>query len=314
MVLNEEVITKYLSERGLEYKVRPSGIWILCPFHVETRASLVISREGLWHCFGCSLSGRFEKFIAMLEGISVGEARKRLSGWRVSVGLGLKSDERKKDENDVGFLRRVYEEFCVVDYVPGCLQDRGLTVDDFRRFGLRICLSNVYVKGVNLFGWLVAPCFDWDGVFRGLFMRKVSKKDKVFLNTASGMFWREDLVRRDVGLILVEGIFDAIFLMKKGFNALALLGKSVTDLQMRRFLELRWENPVFVFLDPDAPFDAERLCSRLRLLGIRAFNIRAGSDPDELSEDEILQLRNIITGLDDRGGGQYEFKIGGDRE
>jgi DNA primase len=306
---------RYLSERGLEYKVRPSGIWILCPFHKETRASLVISKEGLWHCFGCSLSGRFERFVALLEGISVGEARKRLSGWRVSAGWDLRRDERKRDESDVDFLRRIYEEFCVVDYVPGCLQDRGLTVDDFRRFGLRICLNNVYVKGVNLFGWLVAPCFDWDGVFRGLFMRKVSRKDKIFLNTVSGMFWREDLVRRNEGLVLVEGIFDAIFLMKKGINALALLGKNVTDLQMRRFLELKWERPVFVFLDPDALFDAERLCSRLRLLGIKAFNIRARTDPDELLDDEVLQLKDIVMRLEDGGGdGQYEFGIGGYRE
>jgi hypothetical protein len=311
---NEERITNYLSEMGLKYKERGSGIWLLCPFHNETRPSLVINKDGLWHCFGCSLSGRFEKFVALLEGISMEEARRKVQRWglnRDSNGTG--DVKRRGGETDVRFLERVYTEFCSEDFVPSVLAERGLTLNDFRRFGLRVCLTSVFIKGINVFGWLLAPLVDWSGSFRGLHLRKISRGEKIFLNTARGMFWREDLLDMSRDLIFVEGMFDAIFLTKQGFNALALLGKNVSDLQLHRFLGLSWNKKVFVFLDPDALFDARRLCSRLHLLGIKSYNIIADSDPDELSVDEIAQLHNVLMKVDERGRCD-EFKIIGNRE
>lgn len=51
-----------------KYNVKYKGTMALCPFHNDTNFSLSFSNDkGLWHCFGCELSGNIIQLIKFLE-------------------------------------------------------------------------------------------------------------------------------------------------------------------------------------------------------------------------------------------------------
>ncbi len=70
-----EVVSSYVSLKrvGKNYVA-------LCPFHQEKTPSFTVSPDKqLWHCFGCGLGGDVFSFVQRIEGISFGEALKKLA-------------------------------------------------------------------------------------------------------------------------------------------------------------------------------------------------------------------------------------------
>ena len=52
----------------------------LCPFHQEKSPSFTVSEErGVFYCFGCKTSGDAFKFVELTEGLSFGEALRKLA-------------------------------------------------------------------------------------------------------------------------------------------------------------------------------------------------------------------------------------------
>ena len=52
----------------------------LCPFHQEKSGSFTVSDErGLFHCFGCKMSGDVFKFVELTEGVGFMDALKKLA-------------------------------------------------------------------------------------------------------------------------------------------------------------------------------------------------------------------------------------------
>jgi DNA primase len=297
-------VLDYLRVQSIDHKVRGRSVWILCPFHDEQKASLHIDIEdGRWYCFGCGKGGGFAKFISLFEGISVKEVLRRYNG--LHLGGSHFAVLNKNDEKvDLDKLWRLYQN-AEVEYVPGFLQDRGISVDDMRVFGLRICLERVKFKNVNLYGWLLAPIFDWSGTFRGLTMRKISNREKVFVNsfsaTRDGYFWREDMLLMRDFVVLVEGIFDVIHLMRFGINALAVFSNRVSDMQVSRLLKAGFR-AVWVFFDPDSRDVSRKVAERLNLLGMASGCVYANTDPDglNLTDLELLlgSIRNNVREID----------------
>jgi len=86
-----------LTQRGNEY-------WACCPFHKENTASFAIkvkpSGEEVFFCQGCSKGGDVIKFLELIEGITTGEAIKKLkdmSGWTDKQGDTKANEEWKAD-------------------------------------------------------------------------------------------------------------------------------------------------------------------------------------------------------------------------
>jgi DNA primase len=73
--------------------------WACCPFHNEKTASFhADDRKGIYHCFGCQVSGDIFTFLVEKQGLSFPEAVERLAA---EAGLDLpKSDPRDKQRED----------------------------------------------------------------------------------------------------------------------------------------------------------------------------------------------------------------------
>ena len=82
-------LAEVVSEHGIELRRRGRTLFGLCPFHEEKTASLAISREaGLFHCFGCGVSGDVVGFLVKFQKVSFPEALRRLA---VRAGMNLES-------------------------------------------------------------------------------------------------------------------------------------------------------------------------------------------------------------------------------
>jgi DNA primase len=75
------------AERGLVLRRRGRQLYALCPFHREKTPSFSMSPErGLFHCFGCGVSGDVFGFVMRFDGCSFPEALRVLAE-RAGVAL-----------------------------------------------------------------------------------------------------------------------------------------------------------------------------------------------------------------------------------
>ena len=78
-----------IASYGIDIRHNGSGIWCRCPFHNEKTPSFKIDpSSGRYHCFGCGESGDAIDFVMKQDGLSFGEAAKRLAD---KVGIELKA-------------------------------------------------------------------------------------------------------------------------------------------------------------------------------------------------------------------------------
>ena len=79
-----DLVTSY----GFNLKHSGSDLWCCCPFHNEKTPSFKVdTSRGTYHCFGCGESGDVFDFIMKQEGLSFGDAIRKLAS---SVGVEIK--------------------------------------------------------------------------------------------------------------------------------------------------------------------------------------------------------------------------------
>lgn len=73
----------------------------LCPFHSEKSPSFTVTPEKqIYYCFGCGAGGNAVRFISEVEGVSFGQAvRKLADDANLSLGLEDRPGDRQAKEN-----------------------------------------------------------------------------------------------------------------------------------------------------------------------------------------------------------------------
>ena len=129
-------------------KTRPSAgdYWACCPFHQEKSSSFhVLDQKGIFNCFGCGEKGDVFTLAMKLEGLNFPEAVEKIAEY---AGVPLPKD----DYEDRGHDDRRKRLFAITAHVGKLyadalrssggaearkyLQGRGLTPDDWERFGI----------------------------------------------------------------------------------------------------------------------------------------------------------------------------------
>ena len=84
-------IVDLVSSYGHNIEYKGGKPWVKCPFHTEKTASCLLKPiEGRFHCFGCGKSGDVFEFVKEAEGITFGEAVKKLAD---KAGIEVKEGE-----------------------------------------------------------------------------------------------------------------------------------------------------------------------------------------------------------------------------
>lgn len=193
--------------RGHEPRRHGTEKWAMrCPFHDDREASLVITPgRNLWHCFGCDKGGSAIDFVALADGITTGEAIRRLaeqSGGLIRPAVAVAAPpepppmtpERQKLLNKAAefyhkafltapdgraYLRgrgltdaALYETFRV-GYADGTILDaippEGDVLDDLKAVGILDAQGREHFRDCVVF-----PIFDRSGDVVGMYGRKVA--------------------------------------------------------------------------------------------------------------------------------------------
>jgi DNA primase len=90
-----------VAERGIELKRKGKSLVASCPFHEETTPSFTITpSKGLFHCFGCGVSGDVIGFVCRYDCISFADAL-----WKLARRAGL--DLSKLMEPGLKWLKQI---------------------------------------------------------------------------------------------------------------------------------------------------------------------------------------------------------------
>jgi hypothetical protein len=247
----------------------------------DTKFKLYINVKKLvYNCFRCEVRGRLTNLFPQLA--IIGEYAEQT----------VKASELKNDQLEP------YPEF---QYLGALQYPWNEIVEEFlteKRFTINELWDKVhfiedYRKGEFSFGPCLLFAVYHFGQYRGFQARRLYKNVSPKYIGASNMDRRSSLYNYDNAfsqsdcLVITEGFFDAL---RVGFNAVATLGKTITETQIRLIRLGKFEK-VIVFLDKDAEKEAATTAKNLSLYFKTYLALpkwpENKKDPGDLSKDEI---------------------------
>lgn len=288
----EEVIGRYvqLTRKG-------KSLLGLCPFHEDHHPSLSVNPEKQYFtCFACGEKGDVIHFLQKIEGLSFGEAMKKL---KIENGkLKIKSEVKP----EVKLTKRVCETekrnlLFFSSLLPAASGDSDLT-PTWLDFGVGTSPAMVVGEWKAMRNRLVFPIRDEEGILVGFGARRLTETSgsPKYINSPTSELYRKNeilyglhiarkVIREKQYAILVEGYKDVLAMHAAGFrNTVALCGTALCDGHIA--LLKKYTSRVLVMLDADTAGRkaSEKAVYLLRMQGIRAYGVELpeGEDPDSL--------------------------------
>ncbi len=141
-----EIVGRRVTYDRRKSQPQKGDFWACCPFHNEKTPSFhVDDRKGIYHCFGCGVTGDHFRFLTEKDGLSFPEAVEQLAS-EANVALPVFSPQAQEREQkraslyDVVALAQQY--FLSKLQAPegalarGYLVQRGLSLETQQRFGI----------------------------------------------------------------------------------------------------------------------------------------------------------------------------------
>lgn len=268
-----------------------------CPFCNHRKPKLEINMatnekgHNPWECWVCQTRGR-----------TIRSLLKQLNTPKDQAALILKYLPKGSEIEYTGVsiveLPKEYQRLdqatstsVVANLVKKYLYDRGLTDNDFIKYGIGYCTSGEYggrvilpsYSGSNRLNYFVGRSFDGN-YFK--YKNPESSKDIIFY---------ENLINWDCPIILCEGVFDAIAIRR---NAIPILGKSISNELWRKILTSKLTD-IYIALDLDAQDAALKMAEKFIAAGFRVFLIELpGKDPSEMGFQDFTKLVQNAIELD----------------
>jgi len=254
---------------------------VLCPFCGETKGHLYINvAKGAIHCFRCGYSAYAPIFIEDLKFL----------GYSVDfpvTELSLPKEEKAPGELRLPLdYRRLDEKNCkswFADRVRSYLYGRGITDELITRHCIGYSLQGKYAARC------IIPFYERGKLVYFVARSIVNAKVKILNPPAkfakkSEVLFNIDFARQHKRVVICEGVFDA---MSVGENAVCLLGKTISYVQLMKLLSIPAEEFV-VMLDADAYKDAIEVAKRINEFDrkVRIAVLESG-DPNENSKKDI---------------------------
>lgn len=228
--MNQQSLEKSFQRRFSNYRDNWKAC---CPFHDERSPSFFVHKEEFMaNCFGCGVHGRIDNLLARYAGIAVAAARVELD---IEAGELINNRLRRRDKQ---FEPKYYPESWLAPFkkeVHNYVIQRGFNIQILREAG------SLYDHNQ---GRQVFPHRDREGRLLGAVGRdcRHQQAPKWYFywgyDKGQGLFWVRDTGRyenKEQGsLLIVEGVFDALWLHQHGYtNVAAILGSKATQRQIR---------------------------------------------------------------------------------
>jgi DNA primase len=272
-----------------------------CPIHGgEGREAFHVNLDkNVFHCFACGAGGNVLDFVAAMERCSVREAALWLQGkffFGGAAAVSLRRESRTPEEKLVTKKREgnapLRFSLSGLDPLHPYVGERGLTPETAGRFGVG------YYAGPGLLSQRLAiPIHDQHGRLVAYCGRSLGTAEPRYkfppgFRKSAALFNYHRAIRAagdSDSVVVVEGFFDCMRVDQAGFrNVVALMGAALSPAQ-EMLLVSRFRR-VLLMLDGD---ETGRVATRgilARLASqcaIRDIVMPRGSQPDQMSEDEI---------------------------
>jgi len=258
-------------------------IIVNCPKCADTKRHLYLNiKKKVFHCFKCGYSGTLKGFfdenyndvnIRLLVDTEPLKEQPSLKDQHALKKIGFPEYFKFLDKN----RSQIANEF------RRYLYSRGITDEMISRYRVGFCYAGAYARRV------IIPCF-MNGELVYWIARAIFETDKKILNPSvpkKSVVFNYDLARMYDEIVICEGVFDA---MSVGYNAVALLGKSISEEQCYMLAKMNAENrkKFVICLDSDAWKDEIEVAKKLYVFGLDVYLARLEKgDPNSISREEL---------------------------
>ena len=313
--------------RGFEPKRHGTEKWAIpCPLHPDAEASFIITpRKNLWHCFGCGKGGSAIDLVKELDGLSTGEAIRKLvdcSGAFVRPVLAAEPERTPRTVQQQKLLNKAAEfyhkalfkcpegraylkarglheaallETFRVGYANETIRDalppEGDLLDDLKAVGILDAQGREHFRDCVTF-----PIFDERGNVVGMYGRKTidSKVKHLYLSGPHAGVFNPTCARAASSLLLTESIIDAATLWQAGYkNVTALYGTNGFTDDHRALLRKNPVEAVYLVLDGDdaGRRAAEKIGATLKAESLDVFTVKLpeGEDPNSFFQSHTVE-------------------------
>ena len=284
--------------------LKPSGPNVLrgaCPLPTHSSDSSEMSfmadrRKNVWVCHSQScvgarqgaLGGNILDFVCVMEACSLRTAGLLIQRWSHAVQHDRRMHDPRPEPVGTANPELTFRLTSITSEHP-YLQQRGIDSAIADRFGIWF-----YSGRGTMCGRIVIPVHNERGGLVAYAGRAVNRSNPRYRFPAGFRKSAElyNLHRCHMrSVVLVEGFFDVLNVVKAGFDAVALMGSSLSERQ--RVLLLTHFSEVVLMLDGDdtGRQATRRIAEALKdVVQLRLGVIPDGRQPDSLRADEIRQL------------------------
>jgi len=275
------------------YRRQGSESLYSCPYCSHHKKKFSVNFDlNVYKCWICDVRGRdLRRLVRKFGGFSLLKEWDRLTG---NIDFSSQSFTLFPEEPEE-ILQRISlpEEFKTLtdsitpaDLRPfSYLQNRGLTKYDILKYKIGYCSEGDYE------GRIIIPSFDYDGYVNYFIARTYNEHWMRYKNpnASRDIIFNELNIDWDSDVILVEGVFDAIF----AGNAVALLGSTLRE-ESKLFQHIiKNDSSVFIALDHDAESKAIKIANTLLKYDVEVWkiDIPEGQDVASIGREEFANLK-----------------------
>tara|TARA_A100001391_G_scaffold199767_1_gene183317 strand:+ start:325 stop:1251 length:927 start_codon:yes stop_codon:yes gene_type:complete len=240
-----------------------------CPFCNHHKPKLEINfatnekGENPWECWVCNTRGRTIRSLLYQLKTPKDQAREVLKYVKKGDIYEYKHIGAVELPKNFQLIYEASPTSIIANNVKKYLYERGLTDNDFIKYGIGYCTSGEYG------GRIIIPSYSASNQLNYFVARSYDGNYYKYKNpeTSKDIIFFENLINWNQPIIICEGVFDAIAIRR---NAIPILGKSISKALLKKIIQSDVED-IYIALDQDAIKKALEYCEQFLNIGKQVY-------------------------------------------
>lgn len=313
-------IREYLTSQEVHFKeegenIGMGSVGICCPSCGDDNYHMGIDVDTkLYNCWKCEEQGNLVKLIMLLEDCSTTSAFTRIKDGQYEKVIDRKNfqeqvqelltqfstiEEMAKPEKkklEVPFTHHLHEldeQFIFDRMFLKFIKERNYSPEELAEWG-------IVAEVVGEYGYRLMFPVTYEGEIVSYLGRTVSNDKTKYKNCSNDtaiismrklLYGYDYITKGQDSLVICEGVFDTIR-FGKGV-AVGIFGKDMSVDQMALLCSLDIRKEIWIALDGEALYDADKIAKNLKPLvnaQVKILVLESGKDPDNYPREELLEM------------------------